>query len=265
MLEAKAGKTVNVFILPTVETSRAKMQAPTGVPKTAENNALHHKTDVFLCTSFTGTPKCDDKEMTLASFITLEELLENKDKMFKPFLNSLEVLVGYNEKLDSTSLTKENHKRTINSPNITEEHKDAHIPEDKVIYRKTEEGKTIAINPETGQVSGCGPEIDKSSERSKASELNKSSKGRTSKKPPVKRGKKPTLKLPPKEYGKVMHEIDTYFHRRFESREGKTCFMEVDKFVYIFDNNGYNNYNIHRKIRIVGNEELIQKIKEMYK
>lgn len=54
-----------------------------------ENNALHHKTEVFLCTSFTGTPKCDEKEMTLASFITLEELLENKEKMFKPFLASL--------------------------------------------------------------------------------------------------------------------------------------------------------------------------------
>lgn len=54
-----------------------------------ENNALHHKTEVFLCTSFTGTPKCDEREMTLASFISLEELLENKEKMFKPFLASL--------------------------------------------------------------------------------------------------------------------------------------------------------------------------------
>lgn len=54
-----------------------------------ENDALHHKTDVFLCTSFTGNPKCDEKEMSLASFIDLDELLENRDKLFKPFLASL--------------------------------------------------------------------------------------------------------------------------------------------------------------------------------
>lgn len=63
-----------------------------------ENNALHHKTDVFFCTSFSGTPKCDEKEMKLASFITLEELLDNRDKMFKPFLDSLEVLAEVKKK-----------------------------------------------------------------------------------------------------------------------------------------------------------------------
>lgn len=63
-----------------------------------ENNALHHKTDVFLCTSYTGTPKCDDKEMKLASFITLEELFDNSDKMFKPFLDSLKVLEDVKKK-----------------------------------------------------------------------------------------------------------------------------------------------------------------------
>ena len=66
-----------------------------------ENNALHHKTDIFLCTSFSGTPKCDEKEMKLASFITLEELLENRDKMFKPFLDSLEVLAEVKKKAAS--------------------------------------------------------------------------------------------------------------------------------------------------------------------
>lgn len=70
-----------------------------------ENNALHHKTDIFLCTSFSGTPKCDGKEMKLASFITLEELLENRDKMFKPFLDSLEVLENYRKKMIDTVST----------------------------------------------------------------------------------------------------------------------------------------------------------------
>lgn len=125
-----------------------------------ENNALHHKTEVFLCTSFTGTPKCDEKEMKRASFITLEELLENKDKMFKLFLDSLEVLENYRKKMIDTVSTSAIMKETESS----EKHKDSHIPDDKVIYRKTKEGKTIAIDPETGQVSGCGPEIDKKSE-----------------------------------------------------------------------------------------------------
>ncbi len=34
------------------------------------------------------------------------------------------------------------------------------IPENVVIYRQTENNKTIAINPETGETSGLGPEID---------------------------------------------------------------------------------------------------------
>ena len=58
-----------------------------------ENNALQHKTDVFLCTSFTGTPKCDEKEMHSAMFLPLNTLLEFfGDKLFAPFKESLECI-----------------------------------------------------------------------------------------------------------------------------------------------------------------------------
>lgn len=49
----------------------------------------------------------------------------------------------------------------IKSSGVFENNIDSHIPEDNVIYRKNEQGKTIAINSESGEVSGCGSEIDK--------------------------------------------------------------------------------------------------------
>lgn len=53
----------------------------------------------------------------------------------------------------------------IKSSGVFENNIDSHIPEDKVIYRKNEQGKTIAINSETGEVSGCGSEIDNRSKK----------------------------------------------------------------------------------------------------
>lgn len=184
---------------------------------------------MFLCTSFTGTPKCDEKEMKLASFITLEELLENRDKMFKPFLDSLEVLENYRKKMIDTVSTSAIMK----------------LPDSQADGGPG--SGNFGHEGVKGQQGGSAPQ------------------GSTSRnKPHVKSGKKPTLKLPSKEYGKVMHEIDTYFHRRFEDRKGKTCLIEVGKFAYVFDNKGYNTYNIHRKIKIEGNENLIKKLKEIY-
>lgn len=71
---------------------------------------------------------------------------------------------------------------------LEEVNTDADIPEDKVIFRRTKDGKTIAINPENGDVSGLGPKINnigkgngsKSSKSSAASGASSSSKASTS-------------------------------------------------------------------------------------
>ena len=172
--------------------------------------------------------------MTLASFITLEELLENKDKMFKPFLASL--------------LEYEKTAPKIQFSHIANPQKSAII--------KLQEQNQVDGGPGSGNFGHEGV---------KGQQGGSAPQGNTSRnKPHVKSGKKPTIKLPSKEYGKVMHEIDTYFHGRFDDRKGKTCLIEVGKFAYVFDNKGYNNYNIHRKIKIEGNENLIKKLKEIY-
>lgn len=56
----------------------------------AEKNGLQPY--IFLCTSYEGEPICDEEEMTGASFKTLEELNAVKDKLFKPFADSLDIL-----------------------------------------------------------------------------------------------------------------------------------------------------------------------------
>lgn len=70
------------------------------------------------------------------------------------------------QKIQLSDIEKSAKGGIIKSQEVPGGRSDSHIPEDKVVYRKTEEGKTIAINSETGQVSGCGPEIDKQSEKS---------------------------------------------------------------------------------------------------
>ena len=56
----------------------------------------------------------------------------------------------------------------------------------------------------------------------------------------------PTYLLSPKEYGKIVSEINTYYQRYKDKRfgahisqdlEGRTCW-------YFFENHGYNDYNI---------------------
>lgn len=80
-----------------------------------ENNALQHKTDVFLCTSFTGTPKCDEKEMSRASFISLDELLGNKDRIFSPFYVSLLEIQKTAPKIQFSHIAKGNKSAIIKS------------------------------------------------------------------------------------------------------------------------------------------------------
>lgn len=55
----------------------------------------------------------------------------------------------------------------------------------------------------------------------------------------------PTLRLPPKEYGKVMHEINALYYGRFIGRE--IGYITIVKSTYKFEIHGYNEYNIFEK------------------
>ncbi|MCM1023829.1 MAG: phage portal protein [Prevotella sp.] len=55
----------------------------------------------------------------------------------------------------------------------------------------------------------------------------------------------PELRLPKKEYGKVMHEIDTLYHSRYEGK--KRGWVTISKDTYYFEIHEFNEYNIYKK------------------
>ncbi len=57
--------------------------------------------------------------------------------------------------------------------------------------------------------------------------------------------KYPELRLSKKEYGKVIHEIDTNFHSKFESKTVGTLILE--NHYYSFEIHEFNEYNIFKK------------------
>lgn len=57
-----------------------------------ENTDKTHKTAVFVCNNFEGTPMCDEDEMHTAMFMPVNVLFEYfNDKLFTPFKKSLEI------------------------------------------------------------------------------------------------------------------------------------------------------------------------------
>lgn len=48
---------------------------------------------LFLCTEYSGTPNCEDLEMTGAKFSTMEELNEKAESLFGPFADGLKILM----------------------------------------------------------------------------------------------------------------------------------------------------------------------------
>ena len=60
---------------------------------------------VYLCTEYSGTPKCADLEMTNPRFETMENLLRRRVGLHKPFLNGVLLL---KKKLDDTRFHTEN-------------------------------------------------------------------------------------------------------------------------------------------------------------
>ena len=75
------------------------------------------------------------------------------------------------------------------------------------------------------------------------------------------KNRRKTLYLNKEEYGKVIHELNTYY-RVFENK--KLVGWRIDPFYYAFENYGFNNYNIFAKIPIVGNKDLITAIEEEF-
>lgn len=67
------------------------------------------------------------------------------------------------------------------------------------------------------------------------------------------------IKLNKKEYAILVSEINTYYGKN-ETRPvlGK-C---VGDYFYVFDNLGFNNYNVFKKLKISGNEKRIKYIME---
>ena len=55
----------------------------------------------------------------------------------------------------------------------------------------------------------------------------------------------PTLKLPKKEYGIVYHAINTNYYPKHYQNE--IIFEYIDDYVYMAENNGYNEYRIVRR------------------
>ena len=57
---------------------------------------------------------------------------------------------------------------------------------------------------------------------------------------------KPAIKLSKKEYGKVMHEINTVYHERYEGHRQGILYTVMDNMYvsYSFEIRGYNDYTI---------------------
>lgn len=75
------------------------------------------------------------------------------------------------------------------------------------------------------------------------------------------KGRRKPIYLDKKEYGKVIHELNTYY-KAFENK--KTVGWRIDPYYYAFENHGFDNYSIFAKIPIAGNESLIAAIEEEF-
>lgn len=60
------------------------------------------------------------------------------------------------------------------------------------------------------------------------------------------------LKLPPKEYAHVMHELNTNYAKFKNMRSG---IAYIGQYAYRFENHGWNNYNIFKRWDIDGEED----------
>ena len=130
---------------------------------------------LFLCVQYEGTPKCDEDEMTAPAFRAMEDYDGGKDLLFPAFRDGLERLkkAVYNEiignkDLEKKYLTSESNYGIIKMDG-EEVNADWRIPPEKLAFFTAENGKKVALNEETGETSGLGPDIDSKTRGNKGS------------------------------------------------------------------------------------------------
>jgi hypothetical protein len=69
----------------------------------------------------------------------------------------------------------------------------------------------------------------------------------------IRKNKQKTIKMSKQEYAVFMHEVNTYYDMKNENR--KILYKCIGDHMYMFDNFGFNNYNVFKKCKIVGNED----------
>lgn len=144
--------------------------------------------------------------------------------------------------------------------------------DDDVIIRTAENGKKYAIDPDSGKIASGpmkGTKVNKTP--TKASQvagtkpnkpLDKPKPGYTEKPPKDQKGRSfehRRLNLPPKEYGQVMHEMNTDYDTVYKDERIfiHTTIIEngPDKgkhFDYYVENHGFDDYNIFDKVESDG-------------
>ena len=103
------------------------------------------------------------------------------------------------------------------------------------------------IKDEKGRFAGSRPGSGSGSAAAKKSGLTKGSKG--GKIPLDKKGKPfkyPSVDIPSNEYNHFIHNVNTYFHRRYVGKKLCTYYSGLYSKLYYFENHGFDDYNIYK-------------------
>ena len=183
---------------------------------------------VFLCTDYEGESKADEEEMKDARFIGIDELSQMSN-LFPCFAASMVLLMD---------------KLGIESGDESELNTDARP------------GEWITVNGRHVQVGGNG-EIDLGGKETAIDrEIRLTSLGYTmsNKVPKDSYGKKyqhKTVMLPREEYRMVMHGINSEYDTVHDgNRISQYNSLDYNHRIYIFENHGYNDYNIFDVVEI---------------
>ncbi len=133
-----------------------------------ENKDGHHKSAVFLCNAYEGIPECDNEEMFSPLFVPLTSLLceQFNSFLFAPFRQSL---IEFEKVAQIGQLSD-----IANSDECGIINEDKNIPSGDLKFFTAENGKRYAVNESTGETSGLGKDIDKSTSQKSSSPTNRS-------------------------------------------------------------------------------------------
>lgn len=183
---------------------------------------------VFLCTDYEGEPKNDDGEMKDARFIGMDELLQ-MNNLFPCFAASLVLLM---DKLGMES-GDESELNTDARPGewITVNGRHVQVGENGEIDLG---GKETAIDREI-RLTSLGYTI--------SNDVHKDSCG--------KKYKHKTVMLPREEYRMVMSGINSEYDTAHDGKRiSRYNSLDYNHRIYIFENHGYNDYNVFDVVEI---------------